>query len=176
MDIKIKKQELDTEVTESLNEVSSKQDALPDKTGHANKVLAVNTTEDGFEYVECADSSTPLLPDHVSIKNIVFMIGDDLLTGGQEHTEIYVPLTGSIKNIYVSVGMSSDHTSNLQVSIQKFSGTAWSTMESITIPIEDRLKVVDTDLAIENDRLRINLISGDFANVSNLSVVASVHV
>jgi tRNA(Ser,Leu) C12 N-acetylase TAN1 len=165
-------------VEDALQEIAvKKQNTLPSLADNAGKVLTVNETEDGFIYVKPEEiPATPVLPEHVGIRNIVFMVGDDLLTGGQEHTELYIPLTGNIKKIYISVGMASTHNTNLQVALQRFVGTSWSNLSTITVSIEERLKITEVDLPIENNRLRINLVSGNFENVANLSVIAELHI
>jgi hypothetical protein len=139
--------------------------SLPDKTGNAGKFLAVTSDETAFEYKNVGGN-----------KDIVFMVGDDLLPGVQEHTEIRVPYIGTIVKLAVTIGLNSTPDSNLIFAIQKYDGGEWVNIIMTDIGIIERFKESVQSVPISTDRLRINLITGDYANVANMSIILTMSI
>lgn len=109
-------------------------------------------------------------------KDIVFVLGDDLTEGGQPFTEIVFPYMGKIEKINVNIGLDSDNSSNLIFSLQKRVGTSWANIHVMELQTGEYAKVFELNENISNDRLRINLINGDFSRVSSMTIITQVKI
>lgn len=121
-------------------------------------------------------SISAIQSDLVNKKDIVFMLGDDLILGVQKASELWIPYTGIIDDILVSIGESSSHDSNIIFEVQKFNTFSWSTLGTYELQVSDRKKTFTADYSIDNDKLRIVLISGDVVDLSNMCVIAKMTV
>jgi hypothetical protein len=112
-----------------------------------------------------------------SSKDIVFMIGDDILSGPQEHTEMIIPYTGTITKILASIGVETRNlNSNLIFNIQKFQNSQWVNTDLLEMGREERYREYELEIPIEQDRVRINLMTGNYANVKNMSIIARMNL
>lgn len=120
------------------------------------------------------DDWEPLdLSGMASKKDIVFQLGTELVEGVMEHTEMWIPYTGKITKVYCSIGEDSDNDSNLLFTIQRYDDSeGWVGMEDYEVKVDERKKSFDADITLDDDKIRIVLSSGDFENLSNMSVIA----
>jgi hypothetical protein len=110
-------------------------------------------------------------------KDIVFMIGDDVLSGPQEHTEMIIPYTGTITKILASIGIETVNlNSNLIFNLQKYQSNQWINTDQLEMGREERYKEYDLEIPIAMDRVRINLMTGNYENVKNMSIIARLSV
>jgi len=114
-------------------------------------------------------------------KDIVFQLGAELTEGIMEHTEMWVPYTGYIQTVYGTIGMNSNIDSNLLFGIQKWveeqaddfqDEDGWVTVEDFEIKVDERKKEYNVEIPLDDDKIRIVLISGDYTNVDNMSIIA----
>ena len=127
--------------------------------------LVGGVTNNDWEILEISGGSNQ--------KDIVFQLGTELYEGIMQHTEMWVPYTGTINTVYGSIGMNSSISSNLLFAIQRYSDTdGWVTMDEFELKVSERKKQYSTDITLDNDKVRIVLVSGDYQNVDNMSIIA----
>lgn len=108
-------------------------------------------------------------------RNLVFALADELEIGGQPETEFIFPEKGTLKSVQVSTSLESKNESNLMIGIQKRQGTGWTTIKQIELEHGSHFKEELLTYTINRqDRLRINLISGDYGKVLGLNIVAQI--
>jgi len=128
--------------------------------------LVGGVTNNDWEVLDVSGSSNQ--------KEIVFQLGTELMQGVMGHTEMWIPYTGTITKIYCSVGEASDHTSNLIFTLQKYDDTqGWVSLDDFEMKVEERKKSFNTELNLDNNKIRIVLSSGDYSNVANMSIIAN---
>lgn len=142
----------------------------------------VSETETVYQLVGGISNDHWEVADLDDYKDIVFMLGHSLQEGPQDQSEIWVPYKGTIQTVFATVGMESNHTSNLIFSIQKWDEEAndgdgeWSSEQTYELKVEDRKKEFATMIPVDHEKARINLVSGDFEQVHNMSVIARLEI
>ena len=116
-----------------------------------------------------------------SVKQVVFQVGSDLIKGVQEHTEIKLPFDCKLKNCEVSIGIASTLPTNLVIEVQRYISISgvwqWSTLYLMNMGITDRYQEDSSVMgSILSERLRINLVSGNYDSVLNMSVILNVEL
>lgn len=104
-------------------------------------------------------------------KDIVFMLGDNLQLGPQTNSEIYIPYTGSVTKVTSSIGEDSFNDSNLIFRLERLSSGNWFSIETFEMQVHEKVIEVDTNFAIDNEKLRVVLVNGDYVNVSTMNVI-----
>lgn len=116
-------------------------------------------------------------PNKNETKDVVFMLGENLKQGPQTFTEIKVPYEGTINNLLISIGSESDNQSNLIINLEKLMNSDdWVILDSFDLQTGEEHKEFPTNFNINNDKLRITLVSGDFDNVTTMSIIAQLNV
>lgn len=182
--LEILKEELSNYVTSGEN-ISITEDS---STG----VLTIKTKEtlkdNLFEYLKAGnnitldqDPSTSEITINSTVsgtggiitKDVVFSLGGELILGSQEQSEMVLPYIASVTSLTVNIGMSSTNESNLVFSLDRYNVDqgAWEQLEIFGLQVEKNNETYDLDSNIDNDRVRITLISGDFENVNNMTIV-----
>ncbi|MET3505636.1 hypothetical protein [Halalkalibacter oceani] len=141
-----------------------------------NKWTQVINQIDLSDYYTKEEIDNMLISTGTQYKDMVFMLGDELETGVQPYTEHLFFYAGTIEKIYVTTGLESANTSNLIFSLQKRVGTSWVNVDVMELQLDEFSKVFDVNEPINNQRLRINLISGDYANVTNMTLIAHIKI
>lgn len=158
-------------LTISSNDIVLTQDQVEDIV--ANLLIAGNNIDlvydDDANILEVASTAAD------NQKDIVFMLGEDLSIGVQPCTEMLIPYQGTINNLLVTIGTDSTRSSNLIFSLQKYSIiSGWSDAGTFELQVSNINDQFNTNISIDNHKLRIELISGDYMNVSNMSVIAQM--
>lgn len=107
-------------------------------------------------------------------KDVVFMLGTSLEIGPQPKTEMYIPYEKSLESIIINKGNESSNTEDLIMDVEYYNESvdSWSTYKTLTLPSSVYTNLTPfTDELISNPTFRINLVSGDYSNVSNLSLI-----
>lgn len=140
------------------------QQILDDLYNHINAKSPPHITTD---MVNKLDTS-------VTTKDIVFPIPNVLELGVVKETEFFFPYQGNITKIDMSISLESNPKSNLLVSLQIHDGANWVTQEIIQLQVGQKNININTDIAVNNSILRINLLEGDFHNVESMNIIAKV--
>jgi hypothetical protein len=104
-------------------------------------------------------------------KDIVFMLGEDLQLGPQTNSEIYIPYTGTVTKVTSSIGEDSFNDSNLIFRLERLSNGTWYSIETLEMQVHEKIIEASTSFPIDNEKLRVVLVSGDYINVSTMNVI-----
>lgn len=122
-----------------------------------------------------------------SRKDIVFMLGDELEGGPQEHSEIVLPYKGTINKVNVSVGKNTSQflDSNFYFAIQEHIEVEleggekefqWIDSHQFLMGSDERYREYEVEIPIDRSRVRVNLLEGEYGKVSNMSLIAKLEL
>lgn len=157
-----------------------------------NSIMEISTTEtlkdNLMDYIKAGnnisinqDSSTNEITINstatgtggIVTKDAVFSLGSELVLGSQEQSEMILPYEANINSLTVNIGMASSNESNLIFSLDRWDNQkdSWVQLETFELQVEKNNQSYDTDINVNHDRVRISLVSGDFENATNMTVI-----
>lgn len=118
-------------------------------------------------------------------KDIVFQLGETIGLGPQHGSEIYLPYEGKVETIIMNVSGGRNPVSNFMFSFDKYvefdtyKGWTGDYVGNFNVDTVGNERTViynlDNPVVVRNQRVRINLLAGDFGTIDALSFVARLN-
>lgn len=162
------KKKIDT-LTKDFDDFKSKMEKL---VGDNNKEIIKKLREDLDALMKKLSSK-----EFVFTRDIVFTLDTPIVEGIHEETEFFVPYTGTIESVAMSVRPDTKLESNLIMYLQKFDRLVdnWVNIQQLEVHASDKWRIQDINkIPISKEFIRLVLEEGDYKGIRAITVITQI--